>query len=312
MNNFSKPSPSKIPMNILKVISVLTSLVMLAVLLGGALVTKTGSGMGCGRSWPLCHGQLIPDSFPIDTIIELAHRIVSTSAGILIIVMAVLSWKLIGHIRETKPLALISFIFVVIQGLIGAAAVVWPQSDFVLAAHFGISLISLASVVLLTLLVFEVDKKFNVSAIKIPRKLWIHTIGVTIYSYIVVYTGALVRHTEASLVCSGWPLCRNGEYILPENMVEWIQMGHRTAAGLIFVWILYIFLYVLRNHRHVKVFFYGWMIAFILVALQALSGMLVVVTGLNLFIALAHALFVSLLFALLAYLIMVKWRAIKE
>ena len=43
----------------------------------GALVTKTGSEDGCGASWPLCHGALLPQNLPIATIIELSHRAVS-------------------------------------------------------------------------------------------------------------------------------------------------------------------------------------------------------------------------------------------
>ena len=44
--------------------------------------------------------------------------------------------------------------FLVLQALIGAAQVKWGQGDFILALHFGISLISFASVLLLTLLSF--------------------------------------------------------------------------------------------------------------------------------------------------------------
>ena len=42
----------------LKWLSVLTTIGMIFILIGGALVTKTESGMGCGRSWPLCNGQV--------------------------------------------------------------------------------------------------------------------------------------------------------------------------------------------------------------------------------------------------------------
>ena len=70
----------------LKWLSVLTTVGMLFILIGGALVTKTDSGMGCGRSWPLCHGKLIPDEITSELIIELAHRVVSGSVGIMVIV----------------------------------------------------------------------------------------------------------------------------------------------------------------------------------------------------------------------------------
>jgi len=240
----------------LKWLAVLTSLGMLFVLLGGALVTKTGSGMGCGRSWPLCHGQLIPDNITIELVIELAHRVVSGGVGLLLLALSIWSWKAIGHKRETKFLAILSFFFLVLQGLIGAAAVKWGQSDFVLAIHFGISLISFASVLLLTLLIFEVDQKFEADKVIIDKRMRWHTIGVTIYTYMVVYTGALVRHTESSLVCKDWPFCVNSSIGLPTNMYEWIQMGHRTAAALVFVWIAYVTVLAVKKYKQQKVVYW--------------------------------------------------------
>ncbi len=296
----------------LKWLAVLTSLGMLFVLLGGALVTKTGSGMGCGRSWPLCHGQLIPDNITIELVIELAHRVVSGGVGLLLLALSIWSWKAIGHKRETKFLAILSFFFLVLQGLIGAAAVKWGQSDFVLAIHFGISLISFASVLLLTLLIFEVDQKFEADKVIIDKRMRWHTIGVTIYTYLVVYTGALVRHTESSLVCKDWPFCVNSSIGLPTNMYEWIQMGHRTAAALVFVWIAYVTVLAVKKYKQQKVVYWGWIIALILVTLQATTGALVVLTRLNLAVALLHALIISCLFGLLCYLIMLGSRSKKR
>ncbi|MCA0148772.1 heme A synthase [Rossellomorea sp. DA94] len=274
---------------------------MLFVLLGGALVTKTESGMGCGRSWPLCNGQFIPSDITFELVIELAHRVVSGGVGLLVLALSIWSWRSIGYKRETKFLAALSFFFLVLQGLIGAAAVLWGQSDFVLAIHFGISLISFASILLLTLLIFEVDQKFDANSLVIDRRMRFHTVGVTIYSYLVVYTGALVRHTESSLVCKDWPLCVNSSPSLPTNLYEWIQMGHRAAAGFIFLWIAYITYIAIKEHKHQKVIYWGWIIAFTLVCLQVMSGALVVFTRLNLAIALMHALIISCLFGLLCY-----------
>lgn len=282
---------------------------MVFVLLGGALVTKTGSSLGCGRSWPLCNGQLIPTNINAELIIELAHRIVSGSAALLVVTLSVWAWKAIGDKRETKALAVLSVFFLILQALIGAAAVIWGQSKFVLALHFGISLISFASVFLLTLLIFEVDKKFDATKLKIDKKMKYHTIGVTVYSYIVVYTGALVRHTEASLVCKDWPFCSNGTPLsLPSNMYEWIQMGHRGMAGLIFIWIGYIAWMAAKHYKKQKVVYVGWMAAFILVSLQVAAGAVVVFSQLNIYVALAHALFITCLFGLLSYFIMLFTR----
>ncbi|WP_174733792.1 COX15/CtaA family protein [Mesobacillus harenae] len=296
----------------LKWLAVLTTLGMLFVLLGGALVTKTESGAGCGSSWPLCNGQFVPTDITPELVIELAHRLVSGSVGILVLMLSVWSWKAIGHIRETKFLAVLSFCFLLLQALIGAAAVVWGQNDFVLAIHFGISLISFASVFLLTLLIFEVDKKFKAEKLIIDKRMSFHIIGITIYSFIVVYTGALVRHTDSSLVCPDWPLCYNAEPTLPVNLFEWVQMGHRAAAGLIFLWIAYATYLAVKNYKHQKVLYWGWMVSFILVSLQVVSGAIVVLSRLNLYIALAHAFFISCLFGMLSYLMLLNVRSRKN
>ncbi|WP_338451925.1 heme A synthase [Niallia oryzisoli] len=293
----------------LKWFSVLTTIGMLFILLGGALVTKTESGMGCGRSWPLCNGQLIPDEITIELIIELAHRMVSGSVGIMLIILSVMTWRAIGHIRETKFLIITSLLFLILQGLIGAAAVIWGQSDFILAAHFGISLVSFSTVFLLTLLIFEVDKKFKAEKLILDKRMKKHIIGVSLYSFIVVYTGALVRHVNASLVCRDWPLCLNDQPGLPTNMYEWVQMGHRAAAGFIFVWIAYITFLAIKHYRHEKIIYWGWIISFILVSLQVTAGAFIVFLRGNLYIALAHAFFISCLFGMLSYFILLAYRS---
>jgi heme a synthase len=293
----------------LKWLAVATTIGMIFILIGGALVTKTDSGMGCGRSWPLCNGKFLPLEITPELVIELAHRLVSGVVGIMVLILSIWSWKVIGHIRETKFLSFLSFFFLILQALIGAAAVKWGQSDFVLALHFGISLISFSSVFLLTLLIFEIDKKFDAEKVYIDKRMGFHIISVTVYSYLVIYTGALVRHTKSSLVCRDWPLCLNDAPSLPSNMYEWVQMGHRAAAGLIFIWIAYILYLTISSYKDQKVLYWGWIISFILVSLQVIAGALIIFTSLNLYIALLHAFFITCLFGVLSYFLLLYSRS---
>lgn len=294
----------------LKWVAVAATIGMLFILLGGALVTKTESGLGCGRNWPDCNGSLIPKEITTEVLIEFSHRVVTGAVSILILVLTIWTWRKLGHIREVKFLGFLAMFFLIAQALIGAAQVLWGQGDFILALHFGISLISFAAVLLLSLIVFEVDKKFDADKVFIGPKLRFHIIGVTIYSYIVVYTGALVRHTDSSLVCPDWPFCRNDEpFALPYNLYEWVQMGHRFAVLLIFIWIAYITWHVVKEYKDQKVIYYGWITAFVIVILQVLAGMLVVLTKLNLLVALLHTLLISLLFGLFFYMIMLVSRS---
>lgn len=294
----------------LKGLSVLATITMIFVLIGGALVTKTGSGMGCGANWPICEGELSKE-----LIIELSHRLVSGAAGIIVLILSILSWKYFGHIREVKFLSFISIFFLVLQGLIGAAAVLWAQSDFVLAVHFGISLISFAAVFLLMILIFEIDHRFDADALKIDSKFRLLIYGLFTYILIVVYTGALVRHTSASLACLGWPLCGSGtssaSAITEWNMLQWIQMGHRLAAAVAVIWTAALFIKAFRHYRSNRVMVNGWGIATGLMIIQAVTGALIIHTMLNLMIALLHALIISLYFGVLSYFVLLSSRSVK-
>ncbi len=145
---------------------------------------------------------MIPQFFPIDTIIELSHRAVSALSLLMVLWLVITAWKHIGYIKEIKPLSIISVGFLLLQALIGAAAVIWQQNDYVLALHFGISLISFSSVFLITLIIFSIDQKYEADELYIKkplRRLWLHAIII----YCGVYTGALVKHGYASLAYGG-------------------------------------------------------------------------------------------------------------
>ncbi|UOQ85456.1 COX15/CtaA family protein [Gracilibacillus salinarum] len=293
-------------MKFLKMLSVLSTLVMIFVLIGGALVTKTGSGMGCGANWPFCYGD-----WSLEMFIELSHRVVSAGAGFLVLLLSILSWRKIGHIRETKFLAFVSIFFLVLQGLIGAAAVVWSQSDFVLALHFGISLISFAAVLLLTLLIFEIDHKFDADSLTISAKYRKQFLWLALYLMFVVYSGALVRHIDSSLACPDWPMCVNNQpFNFDFHLGQWVQMGHRLLAGIAFVWTWILFFTIKRDYPSSRVMYNGWKINTILITIQVLLGALIIFTVGNLFVALLHALVLSLYFGILCYFLLLSYRSL--
>src|SRR5699024_8390491 len=156
------------------------------------------------------------------------------------------------------------------QGLIGAAAVMWGQSDYVLAIHFGVSLISFASVFLLTLLVFEIDKKFDATSLFIKRTHRLEIYALTFFTLVVVYSGALVRHVDANLVCGSWPFCWNNSpfSFMDYNFHQWIQMGHRLLAALLLIWTIAFFIKVMKQYRENRIMFWGWLITVSLIVSQ--------------------------------------------
>lgn len=95
---------------------------LLAVILFGAWVRITGSGAGCGAHWPTCHGEVIPRAPTVKTIIEYTHRLTSGALGIFALVLV--GWA--GIRFRARPVfwaSLITFIFVIIEALIGAGIV---------------------------------------------------------------------------------------------------------------------------------------------------------------------------------------------
>ncbi len=293
----------------IKIIAILAVLSMTFVVIGGALVTKTGSADGCGRSWPPCEGQLVQlsDVTP-EKLIEFAHRATTMVGSIFVLALAVLSSIYIKGRRETRPLAVIAVIFLIIQALMGAAAVIWGQNPYIMALHFGISLISYASVLLLALLVFEVDKKFDARNLVIGKKMRVHIYSLSLFTYFVIYSGALVRHEKASLAVPVVPF-RDGKLIFPSNIQEFVQLGHRSLALILAVWIGYVAYLAFKEYRNYRVIKYSMAVVASLLVMQATSGILIVATKMDLYVALAHSLIITLLFGVLSYLMLLASRS---
>ena len=93
------------------------------VILWGAFVRATGSGAGCGNHWPSCNGDVIPRPEQIDTIIEYSHRITSALNGLLVIGLLVTAFRLFPQRHLARRGAVWSLVFIIIEGLLGAALV---------------------------------------------------------------------------------------------------------------------------------------------------------------------------------------------
>jgi cytochrome c oxidase assembly protein subunit 15 len=283
-------------------IAVAASAGMFLVLVMGATVTNTGSQRGCGKSWPLCHGQLIPQ-MAVSTAIEFSHRAVVGIESMLVIGFAVALLLWYRPYVGLRWLAVIMVFFLFLQAGLGAWAVMAPQSAAALALHFGVSLLAFASVALATIFLFELDGWERLRRTTVSQNLKWTIYGVTLYSYIVVYLGAYVRHTNADDACTGWPLC-NGAIIPTFADKVASNFIHRIAAGLLTIAIIALFVQARRLRQERPDLYLGAVLSLVCVALQALTGAFVEWTNMDLFSALSHASFVALMFGALTYLCM--------
>ncbi|PZE21299.1 COX15/CtaA family protein [Paenibacillus xerothermodurans] len=284
---------------------------MFLILVMGALVTKTESGRGCGDDWPLCNGRFIP-AYTIESFIEYSHRFVVGVVGVILLITTVLVF-LIGKRADAKWYVSGAMFFTVLQAILGAMAVVWPQSSAVLALHFGFSLISFAFTLLLALVYTRLGSTMTGAKGALSGRTRGAVYLTAAYSYAVVYLGAFVRHTESSGGCMGWPLC-NGQFIPELNGATGIVFVHRVGAVLLFVMIAGLFLLIRADHHPEDNVYQAAKWSLILIALQILSGAFVTFSlGYDLYLvaSLLHAVLISCLFGVLCYLCVLALQSTK-
>jgi heme A synthase len=134
----------------LRGLAIATLAVNVVVILLGALVRATGSGAGCGSSWPTCNGTIIPE-FQGATAIEFTHRL---SSGVALILVFALVWLIFRRSERGDPVrigATISGISIVIEALIGAVIVLaeWVADDASVARAVSVPIHLISTNVLL-------------------------------------------------------------------------------------------------------------------------------------------------------------------
>ena len=128
----------------------------IVVILWGVFLRASKSGDGCGQHWLTCEGEVIPSAPALKTVIEFSHRITSSLDGLLLI--ALLVWAFViwkrrrsDSTKKVLKMAAGSFVFVVIEGLLGAGLVLTgntaetltPERPFWMAGHLVNTLILL-------------------------------------------------------------------------------------------------------------------------------------------------------------------------
>jgi heme a synthase len=275
-----------------KRVAIAATIGMFIVLMMGSTVTNTGSGEGCGRSWPLCHGKFIPE-YAVETAIEFSHRIVTAIEGILIAITAVGALLIRRGSREIKIYVAVMIGTLILQSGLGAAAVMWPQSPQIMALHFGISMTCFAAVFLLTRRLYEPVGEVHPITEQSrchPLPSWFRygAWGALIGSVPVAYVGAYMRHSGNELACHTWPSC-NGAIVPDLTSPAGIAFTHRFLAALLMLLVFALAYGAYQYRDRYPSFFTVLGAATITVILQALAGGAVVLTRLDLWSTLAHA-----------------------
>jgi len=178
----------------------------------GAVVRISGSGMGCGDHWPLCNGHLFPPLNEIPTVIEWSHRLVAGLVTILVAGLVVLDWR-----RTWPALALL-----ILQIILGAVTVKTGLTPAMVILHLATAMLLLAALI--------------TAARPGPRD----PVPLAL-AFITVLFGALTANLGAMASCGGFPLC-NGQIIPHAGPLAAIHWTHRllayTLAGYLVWWVV--------------------------------------------------------------------------
>ncbi len=117
------------------------------IVLTGAAVRLTGSGLGC-PDWPKCYGKALP---PLSThaLIEFSNRALSGLVGVITVIVAVLAFTRRPFRRDLAILALLLPLGVVAQAVLGGFTVREHLAPGFVMAHFSLSMLILIAAVAL-------------------------------------------------------------------------------------------------------------------------------------------------------------------
>ena len=200
----------------------------------GAVVRVTGSGMGCADDWPLCQGRLFPP-LEFGPLLEYTHRLVGAVVSALIVAVVGGIWLLFRHRQRLVALAGGVVVLLIIQIGLGAVTVMTELDPLVVLIHLGLAMLVLGALVMIAVYMGSDDgvaPTITGDSRSLDQWLGFRTLVLTtaVAIYALVMTGAAVRATGATWSCIGWPDC-NG-ILLPLGVDPLVDthLLHRFTA----------------------------------------------------------------------------------
>lgn len=191
----------------------------------GSTVRVTHSGMGC-NGWPLCSGHFGPiDKF--HPLLEQLHRYLASITTLLIVIIALVSWRSGQRGHHLRRLAFTALGIVVVQVVLGAITVITHNAPITVALHLIVAMLFLAVVTILAVRAFigKPNKEYQIQA---GGRSYLWALGSL---FLVLVSGSLVVDGGAGKACPSWPAC----------------FGYHTQSGLIDLQLVHRFLVLIAT-----------------------------------------------------------------
>jgi heme a synthase len=157
------------------------------VVVTGATVRLTGSGLGC-ENWPRCGETVLPEQ-DFHAYVEFGNRVVGLGVGLATLFAAFVAWR--AGVRGGLLAAAIGLpLLVLAQGILGGITVVFELHPLIVMGHF---LLSLAAIALAVHVLIGADRLVRPRApAELPAWLPLVALALLPVALVLVVTGAFV------------------------------------------------------------------------------------------------------------------------
>jgi heme A synthase len=203
-----------------------TALLTVGLIVVGAVVRVTDSGLGCGDHWPLCNGTIFPPLDNLTAWIEWSHRLLAMLIGVFGIVMLITAVRNYRHERRGVLVAtVVAALMYAAQAGLGAAVVKQELNPTLVAVHLGTAMLLLGGLLVAALLAVYTPGKRH------PRdNFTLLAYTTAAFSLLIIFTGAIVRGSGATMACVTWPLCNGDVFPFAQGPLQTVHMLHRFAV----------------------------------------------------------------------------------
>lgn len=242
------------PLRRRQALTLLTLFLTFDLVLFGAFTRLTDSGLGC-PDWPGCYGSASPlgakaeitaaqTAMPTGPVthgkawIEMIHRYLATSVGVLILVLAALAWmdRRPQHLKVDRAVIspwwpTLTLVWVCIQGAFGALTVTMKLFPAIVTLHLMGGLFLLALLCIQAVKYAQLDGRSQITGIS-PRLrglLWASCALLVIQ----IALGGWVSTNYAVLACTDFPKCQGSWWPnmnFQQGFEIWRELG-LTGAG---------------------------------------------------------------------------------
>jgi cytochrome c oxidase assembly protein subunit 15 len=265
----------------------LVAVATLVLIVAGAMVTSTGSGLAV-PDWPTSYGYNM-FTFPLSSMVggifyEHGHRLIASTVGFLTIILAVWLRLRAGTPRWLRRLGVIALGAVILQGVLGGITVLFFLPAPVSIGHAGLAQIFFCLTVSIALFTSHgwiagySRPGLGTDTVDDPRLRRL-TLATTALIYLQILLGATMRHTGAGLAIPDFPLAFGR--LIPADWTAAIAVhyAHRVGALVAAAMVLVTASHIFRHHAGNRALRGPAILLVALVAVQITLGAYVVWTG---------------------------------